>query len=110
MTNFTPNVYEEVINKVSLSGTSVTGQANPPSSGEDKALVRRTTGGSISKLYSLRPGGSRKADVTYAIADPSLLDDNYVRQAGPGQHFDARLHVINAGTSKIGRASCRERV
>ena len=110
VTDFTPNVYEEVINKVSLSGTSVTGQANPPSSGEDKALVRRTTGGSISKLYSLRPGGSRKAGVTYAIADPSLSDDTYVRQAGPGQHFDARLHVINAGTDDMPAGYICERI
>ena len=110
VTDFTPNVYEEVINKVSLSGTSVTGQANPPSSGEDKALVRRTTGGSLSKLYSLRPGGSRKTGVTYAIADPSLSDDNYVRQAGPGQHFDARLHVINAGTDDMPAGYICERI
>ena len=104
VTDFTPNVYEEVINKVSLNGTSVTGQANPPSSGEDKALVRRTTGGSLSKLYSLRPGGSRKAGVTYAIAD------TYVRQAGPGQHFDARLHVINAGTDDMPAGYICERI
>lgn len=107
--NFRLNIDEKVVNKVSLSGTSVTGQANPPSSGEDKVYVRRAKGGWFSKRYTLRPVG-RKAGVTYAIADPSFSSDAYVRQAGPGQYFDARLGVVNTGTDDMPAGYICERI
>ena len=92
--DLTPNVNEILTNNAALSGTSVTGQANPASNASADGTFLRTAGGSFSKIYSTAQTWQASAmpDPTLlAACDPNVAGDCWVNQVAPGQILAARL-------------------
>lgn len=93
--DLTANVTEELTNKTSIEGASVTGQANPPSSASANATFLRQTGGSHSKIYSAPQTWAHPAGEQATVCDPNVSGDCWVNQAAPGQLVAARINSVS---------------
>ena len=114
VSDLTPNVQEWLTNTATLSGTSITGQANPATSSSTDAGLTRTTGGNFSKIYT-SPANVHVAPVgttplSYAACDPNHTGDCVVNQAAPGQLLDARLIANSTSTDDFGPGYICERI
>ena len=94
--DLTPDVTEWLNNTATLSGQSVTGQANPKSESSDRAGLHRASGGSLSKVYTqVRGVWTVPADTPASVCDPNHTGDCVVNQAAPGQLLSARFATYN---------------
>lgn len=93
LSDLTPNVVETLTNNATITGTSVTGQTNPPDTGTADARFLYQTGGSHSKLYSAPSGWAPipAAQNPVTQCDPNLSGDCWVNQVAPGQLFSSRV-------------------
>ncbi len=100
--DLTPNTLEKLTNTATLSGSSVTGQANPPSSVSADAGVTRSTDGGHSKIYTEPAVWTLPAGARPAVRDPNHTSDNVVNQASAGQLLAARLSVYSYSATDYG--------
>ena len=93
--DLTPNTNELLTNTASLTGTSVTGQANLASQSSADATVLYQTAGGFNKLYTspVNQWTPTPADSSFAVCDPKVSGDCWVNQAAPGQLIASRLGV-----------------
>lgn len=97
LSDLTPNVQEFLTNQATLSGTSVTGQTNPPSNSSADAGVTRFDGGNFGKVYSQASNVGWDPAVVNplrpAACDPNVTGDCHVNQVAPGQLVASRLYA-----------------
>lgn len=100
--DLTPNTLEKLTNTATLSGSSVTGQANPPSSVSTEAGVTRSTDGGHSKIYTAPSVWALPAGERPAVRDPNHTGDSVVNQASAGQLLAARLAAFSYSATDYG--------
>ncbi len=103
VTDVAQNTTERFTLNASISGQSVTGQANVEPDNTDNASTvsaRRTTSGSMYEIHGpavwSNPNG-----LDYAVRDPSITGDSHVNQIAPNQVFAARLSARNLSTGAL---------
>ena len=92
---------EYITNQATLSGTSVSGQANAdPLPGNDVSAVAATRqlAGNLSKGATTWQANNPDGRDTLTVCDPGITGNCLINQASPGQYYSTYFHLNNTGT------------